>query len=429
VTGAGGGSGGAPPGYTLVAPTGPARAGGDPAGADEGAALVLIADDVPANVELLADQLQLLGYRTVAAEDGPGALAAAFAHAPDLCLLDVTMPAGDLGVPDRAAGFEVCRRLKRDPRTARVPVIFVTALNDTADRVRAIEAGGDDFLTKPHNRLVLGARVRSLIRLKRATDALADSVRKLRELEKVRDDLLNMLVHDLKSPLAGVLATLEMAGDGDFGPVDPRARDALAQAHRRGEDLLALIDDLLEVARLEEGRLALRPEPLAPAELLAELARDWEVRFASAGVRAAVEAAPGTPGFVGDRALLRRVFNNLLENALTHAAPPRGAAGAGAAAPFVVRVVARAAGEGGVLFTVADNGPGVPSEYQELIFRKFETVKLTGALRPRGSGLGLAFCRMVVEAHGGRVWVQSAPGHGAAFHVLLPPVPVVEVRG
>jgi signal transduction histidine kinase len=206
------------------------------------------------------------------------------------------MPAGDLGVPDRAAGFEVCRRLKRDPRTARTPVIFVTALNDTADRVKAIEAGGDEFLTKPHNRLVLGARVRSLVKLKRATDALADTVRKLRELEKVRDDLLNMLVHDLKSPLAGVLATLEMAGDGDFGPVPPAAREALTQAQGRGEELLALIDDLLEVARLEEGRLVLRPEPLEPARLLAELARDWAVRFAAAGVRAEIdERADGAP--------------------------------------------------------------------------------------------------------------------------------------
>jgi signal transduction histidine kinase len=387
--------------------------------------LVLIADDVPANVELLADQLQLLGFRTVAATDGPGALAGAFAHRPDICLLDVTMPAGDLGVPDRSTGFEVCRRLKRDPRTARTPVIFVTALNDTADRVRAIEAGGDDFLTKPHNRLVLGARVRSLVKLKRATDALADSVRKLRELEKVRDDLLNMLVHDLKSPLAGVLATLEMTADGDFGPVPERARNALAQAQGRGDELLALIDDLLEVARLEEGRLTLRPEPLEPARLLAELARDWEVRFAAAGVRAEFDtAANGAPPFVGDRTLLRRVLNNLLENALTHAA---GDAAPGA--PLTVRVSARLADGAGVLFTVADNGPGVPPEYQELIFRKFETVRLTGSLRARGSGLGLAFCRMVVEAHGGRVWVQSAPGRGAAFHVALPRVPAVPVKG
>ena len=404
----------------------PGRPAGDAAGGDPESALVLIADDVPANVELLADQLQLLGYRTVLAEDGPSALALAFASRPDICLLDVTMPAGDLGVPDRAAGFEVCRRLKRDPRTARTPVIFVTALNDTADRVKAIEAGGDDFLTKPHNRLVLGARVRSLVKLKRATDALADSVRKLRELEKVRDDLLNMLVHDLKSPLAGVLATLEMAGDGDFGPVPELARDALEQARGRGEELLALIDDLLEVARIEEGRLSLRPEPLEPARMLAEVARDWGVRFTAAGVRAEVEAdAPGAPAFVGDRALLRRVLNNLLENALTHAAPDRAAPGAVA---FTVRVSARGAEGDGVLFTVADNGPGVPPEYQELIFRKFETVKLTGALRARGSGLGLAFCRMVVEAHGGRVWVQSAPGAGAAFHVLLPTVPAVPVK-
>jgi CheY-like chemotaxis protein len=187
---------------------------------------VLVADDVPANVELLADQLQLLGYRTVGAADGPAALRAAFEHRPDLCLLDVTMPAGDLGVPDRATGYEVCRRLKRDPRTARVPVVFVTALSDTADRVKAIEAGGDDFLTKPHNRLVLGARVRSLLKLKGATDALEASLRKQRELEKVRDDLLKMMVHDLKSPLTSVLATLEMVSDGDFGPVPtgPRPR-------------------------------------------------------------------------------------------------------------------------------------------------------------------------------------------------------------
>ncbi|MDF2773700.1 MAG: ATP-binding region ATPase domain protein, partial [Geminicoccaceae bacterium] len=150
------------------------------------APLILIADDVPANVELLIDQLHTLGYRTVSAEDGPSALAACITHRPELVILDVSMPAGDLGVDDRSTGFEVCRRIKRDARSARIPVIFVTALNDTTDRVKAIEAGGDDFLTKPHNRMVLGARVRSLLKLKAETDALEDSYRKLRELEKVR---------------------------------------------------------------------------------------------------------------------------------------------------------------------------------------------------------------------------------------------------
>src|SRR5438270_4751032 len=189
--------------------------------------LILVADDIAANVELLLDQLNSLGYETITASDGPSAVAAAFAKHPDLCILDVAMPAGDLGVDDRSTGFEVCRRIKRDPRTSRIPVIFVTALNDTSDRVRGIEAGGDDFLTKPHNRLVLGARVRSLLKLKAATDALEDSLRKLREVEKMRDDLMNMIVHDLKTPLTSVLATMEMLIDGDFGDVSEQQRRML----------------------------------------------------------------------------------------------------------------------------------------------------------------------------------------------------------
>src|SRR6476661_6652441 len=202
------------------------------------APLILVADDVPANVELLFDQLHVLGFRSIAASDGPTALTACFDQMPDLCILDVSMPAGDLGVDDRSTGFEVCRRIKRDPRTKSIPVIFVTALNDTTDRVKAIEAGGDDFLTKPHNRLVLGARVRSLLKLKAATDSLEDTLRKLREAEKMRDDLMKMIVHDLKTPLTSVLATLEMMIDGDFGELQDRQRQMLTDAEGKAEDLL-----------------------------------------------------------------------------------------------------------------------------------------------------------------------------------------------
>src|ERR1043165_9902680 len=211
--------------------------------------LILVADDIPANVELLLDQLNSLGYETVTAVDSPSAVAAAFEKHPDICILDVAMPAGDLGVDDRSTGFEVCRRIKRDPRTSRIPVIFVTALNDTSDRVRGIEAGGDDFLTKPHNRLVLGARVRSLLKLKAATDALEDSLRKQKELEKVRDDLMKMIVHDLKSPRTSVIGAMEMLIDGDFGPLSENQRKALGETEKRAQDLLGLIEDLLEVAR------------------------------------------------------------------------------------------------------------------------------------------------------------------------------------
>src|SRR6478672_2547053 len=372
------------------------------------APLILVADDVPANVELLFDQLHVLGFRAVAAYDGPAALRVCAERHPDLCILDVSMPAGDLGVDDRSTGFEVCRRIKRDPRTARIPVIFVTALNDTTDRVKAIEAGGDDFLTKPHNRLVLGARVRSLLKLKAATDALEDSLRKLRELEKVREDLMRMIVHDLKTPLTLVLATLEMLADGDFGAVTDKQKGAIADAETRSEDLLALIEDILEVARIEEASIKLNLAPIAPAALIAELVHEWQHRFHQEKTKVAVNVADETPVFIGDKALIKRVFTNLIQNAITHSSNP-----------IELQLNARPTASG-LLFTVADNGPGIPAEYHELIFRKFGQVGMQRIPRTRSSGLGLTFCKLVVEMHGGRIWVQSSGGDGSAFHIELP---------
>jgi two-component system sensor histidine kinase/response regulator len=380
------------------------------------APLILVADDVAANVELLFDQLHVLGFRAIAAADGPSALSACFEHKPDLCILDVSMPAGDLGVDDRSTGFEVCRRIKRDSRTARIPVIFVTALNDTTDRVKAIEAGGDDFLTKPHNRLVLGARVRSLLKLKAATDALEESARKMKELEKLRDDLMKMIVHDLKSPLTSVLATMEMLMDGDFGSLTPAQRGALGDAEGKAEDLLALIEDLLEVRRIEETALMLDLTPIAPGALLTEIAHEWQHRFQQDRATVSVEADDDAPVFHADRPLIKRVLGNLIQNALTHSAHA------------ITLCLAVRRDSSGVLFTVTDNGPGIPAEYHEIIFRKFEQVRTPNAPRVRSSGLGLAFCKLVVESHGGRIWVQSGGDRrGSAFHFSLPAHPPANV--
>jgi two-component system sensor histidine kinase/response regulator len=370
--------------------------------------LILVADDVAANVELLFDQLETLGYRTVAAYDGPSAIAACFEHKPDLCILDVAMPPGDLGVDTRSTGFEVCRRIKRDPRTSRIPVIFVTALNDTGDRVKGIEAGGDDFLTKPHNRLVLGARVRSLLKLKAATDALETSYRQLRELEKVRDDLMKMIVHDLKSPLTSVLATLEMLGDGDFGGLSDSQKRAVGDAEEKAEDLLALIEDILEVARIEEAAVTLSYSPIAPGALLAELAHEWAYRFQLERTKASVRVDDDAPVFEADKPLIKRVLSNLIQNAVSHSA-----------SPIELILAVRRAGEA-ILFTVADNGPGIPPEYHELIFRKFGQVGGPNAPRVRSSGLGLTFCKLVVDLHGGMIWVKSRESEGSSFYVQLP---------
>ncbi len=379
-----------------------------PAPAADPAALVLVADDVEANVELLRDQLASLGVRVIHATDGPSTLARCAEERPDLCILDVSMPAGDLGVDERDTGFEVCRRLKRDPRTARIPVIFVSALNDASDRLKAIEAGGDDFLLKPHNRHVLGARVRSLLKLKGATDALEESLKRLRELQKARDDLMRMIVHDLKTPLTSMLATLEMLREGDFGPLADRPARALSDVEGKAEDLLGLIQDLLDVSKVDEQSLPLAPEPIAPAALLAEIVFDWELRFRQEQTTARTEVSDDAPVFSADKTLVKRVLANLVQNAVTHSA-----------VPVTITLGARRDGAG-IVLTVADDGPGIPEEYQSLVFQKFEQVRTPNAPRVRSSGLGLAFCRVAVEAHGGRIWLRSAEGQGSTFHIFLP---------
>lgn len=375
--------------------------------------LILIADDVPANIELLVDQLTALGFRTVTAEDGPSAMEAAFRHTPDLCILDVAMPPGDLGVDHRSTGFEVCRRIKRDPRTARIPVIFVTALNDTTDRVKAIEAGGDDFLTKPHNRLLLSARVRSLLKLKATTDALEDSYRKLRELEKVRDDLMKMIVHDLKTPLTSVIATLEMLTDGDFGALSRQQKSAVSEVETKSQELLALIEDILEVARIEETGITLALAEINPKAFIDELRHEWDHRFQQEKTNVVVEVDDLSPSFQGDKGLIKRVFANLIQNAVTHSAKP-----------VSLRLTARRNGDC-VLFGVVDDGPGIPAEYHEIIFRKFGQVHSESAPRVRSSGLGLTFCKLVVDLHGGRIWVKSNVGEGSSFYVELPRRPAI----
>lgn len=217
-----------------------------------------------------------------------------------------------------------------------------------------------------------------------------------------------MIVHDLSTPLAGVVATLEMLRDGDFGPVVPAQVEAIRAAERRAEDLTALIEDLRALAHLDEPRLPAAFEPVVASALLAQVVAAWEIPCRRAGAALAVGEAADVP-LRADPHLLRRALDNLVKNALDHAGARR-----------IALSVARDAD--GVRFSVTDDGAGIGDDEREAIFRPF----VRGAeARGSGSGLGLAFCRQVAAAHGGRTWVTApAAGSGSAFHVWVPAEPV-----
>ena len=360
---------------------------------------VLVVDDIAANVRLLAGILKVADYDVLTAESGADALQKVEEFAPDVVLLDVMMPEMD--------GFEVCRRLRENPHTAALPVVMVTALHETEDRVRALEAGADDFLTKPVNEIEVVARVKSLVRVKRGRDELESTLSDLQRAESLRDSLASMLVHDLRAPLTTILAPLEMLSSNAFGELNEMQSEVAEMATRGANRLLYLVNELLDVSKLESGNMTLQPSEFLLAPIVEEA---LELTGVLAGRDEQLVEREYSNDFQvrADEDLLRRVLSNLLSNAVKFT-PSDGRIGVGAKT-----------GDNEVLFWVRDEGDGVPPEYRDKIFEKFGQVESRQEGRKLSTGLGLTFCKLAVEAHGGRIWIESEAGRGSTFFFTLP---------
>lgn len=361
-------------------------------------ATVMIVDDTPDNLRLLERMLQRDGYRVQVFPRASMALKAAAKAPPDIILLDVNMP--------EMNGFDMCARLKADPELKDIPVIFISALSDTADKVRAFVTGGVDYVTKPFQFEEVHARLTTHLQLRNQQRALQRANDQLRELEQLRDNLVNMVVHDMRFPLTILMSGIAFARDY---PLPADAAEALADAAGGADSLAEMVKSVLEVSKLEAAQLKLVP---AVADL-ADFATKELAKFAPilAERSTGVTVAAPVPPVVCDGALVRRVLQNLVGNAVSFTDGRKG----------TIRVeLSPTADHTSVRVTVRDNGPGIAPEHRDKVFGKFYQVLTRYQRRENSSGLGLAFCKLAVEAHGGRIGVDSEVGQGSAFWFELP---------
>jgi diguanylate cyclase (GGDEF)-like protein len=361
---------------------------------------LLVIDDDPVSVEVLSELVRGAGYAVSALSDSAGAVAAVQSVLPDLVLLDLRMPGLD--------GFEVCRRLKSLPATASIPVVFLSIIDDPAEKLRAFEVGGADYVGKSFHPEEVLARIGHQIKITRLQREMTDANARLVELDRVKATFAAMLVHDLRSPLGVVQVTLTLLEEKIAGTVDADLHELVDMSLGGLKSTVALINELLEIYRSEQTDVAPVRDRLDIAEVVRRVAGDARLDAQRREVTLEISVAGPLPG-VGDRTRLERAFANLIGNALKFTR-------AGGQVAIEARSV-EATGKRSVQVQVRDTGMGIPEGEIPYIFDLYRQAE-TG--RRSGVGLGLAIVKRILDAHGASIAVASQVGVGTAFTVELP---------
>lgn len=368
--------------------------------------LILIVDDHPANLEILFELFEQTRFDISFASDGRTCLDIARTDHPDIILLDVMMPDMD--------GFEVCRQLKRHPDTCDIPVIFMTALSDTMEKVKGFELGAIDYITKPFQAQEVLARVNIHLTLQRLQRELSRKNAELqagldreKELNQIKSRFISVASHELRSPLTIISMTSKMLkryADRMSAEKKLAQLDIIEDAVTKMADLL---DDVLLLVKVESHQFQFHPTHLDVAAYCRDIADQFRSICADAHV---LEFSAHGEGFEAniDPKLLRHIFSNLLSNAIKYS--PNGG---------TIRFeIFCEAGSSGMRFCVHDEGIGIAPGDLEHLFDAFHRGGNVDQIK--GTGLGLWIVKQFVELHSGTLDVESELGRGTTFTIRLP---------
>ena len=367
---------------------------------ETGTPYILIVDDIGANLKLLSQILKDEGYSVRPVTSGEMALKVAEMETPGLILLDIMMPG--------MSGYKVCRQLKENPVLKDVPVIFVSALNDSYDIVKALNLGGVDYITKPFKTEEVIARVNTHFKLHQQSIELQKQKKELKELNETKDKFFSIVAHDLRGPFNGFLGFTQLLAE-QYSGLDQSKIQKMAVAMRdSAASLFRLLENLLEWSRMQKGLIGFNPDLTNLVSVVSGIMRPVMDSARKKEIAISVEIPSGMVVFA-DEYMLASIIRNLASNAVKFTRKGGNIAISAATAP-----------DNFVEITVADNGIGMNSTMVDGLFRLDVKTNREGTDGEPSSGLGLILCKDFIEKHGGKIWAESEKGKGSTFRFTLP---------
>ena len=362
---------------------------------------ILVADADPAVREALWQFLQKKGHHLIEVSDGKDALNKIVRRNAQIALLDWELPIMN--------GIEVCRRLREKEDQPYVFVILLTSGIEQADLLESFEAGVDEYLEKPINLLELNARLKAGQRIINLERTLVKKQEELEETNQIKNKFIGIVAHDLRNPVISIRGFSELLLKSTAQLTDEQ-KEFLDIIHNTSRNMLAMINDLLDISRIESGQMEIVHKPGSLRELVLERIRLYEVQANQKHIRIHPNLTE-IERLSFDSHRISQAIDNLISNAVKFS-------------PTGTNVyVDLYQADSQAVFSVHDEGPGIPYEEQSLLFSEFHRLSIRPTAGETSTGLGLAITKRIMEAHGGAIEFESREGHGSVFSLLLPVTP------